>query len=114
LKAVSGFTAIVALPAEKQLVADHKAELLAEFSANTTPSEVPKVPEATMAETLIREAAARGWGIEFISTKAEVPPLPREIRFELTERGFPQRVVDRMSHGAAVFHLFRDGGSRWK
>lgn len=126
---------------------------LAEFSANTTPSEVPKVPkgafgtfgtspgvgievfeeseesekdlppevpkvpkvpEGTMAATLIREAEARGWEVEFISTKNEVPPLPKEIRFELVERGFPLSRVLKMSHGEAAFHLFRDGGPGWR
>jgi len=89
---------------QQRWLSGHKAELVAGL----------REPKPTMASVLIREAEARNWEIEFISTKAEVPPLPREIRFELTERGFPQRVVDRMSHGAAVFHLFRDGGPRWK
>ena len=73
--------------------------------------EVPKVPEATMASVLIREAAVRGWQVEFKSTK--VPPLPKEIVAELLGRGFPRRVIDSMSHSEAADWLFRDGGSTW-
>ena len=90
--------------AEKQLVADHKAELLAELQG----------PKPTMA-TLVRAAEARNWEIEFISTKDEVPPpLPKEIVAELLGRGFLRRVIDSMSQSEAADWLFRDGGPRWE
>lgn len=49
-----------------------------------------------------------------IDQSDRLPPLPQEIRFELMERGFSLSRVSRLSHGAAAFYLFRDGGPRWK
>ncbi len=101
---------------QKRWLSGHKADLLAEL----------QVQKTTMA-VLIREAEVRGWEAEILrrrpnlsfnhhaDLKDEVPPLPREIRFELVEeRGFPQRVVDKMSHGEAAFFLFRCGGAGWR
>ncbi len=89
--------------AEKRLVVVHKAELLAELQG----------PKTTMASFLVCAAAARGWEVEFLSTKDEVPPLPKEIVAELLGRGFSRRVIDSMSHSEAADWLFRDGGSTW-
>ncbi|MBA2527351.1 MAG: hypothetical protein H0V18_16450 [Pyrinomonadaceae bacterium] len=90
---------------QQRWLSGHKAELVAGLRAS----------KATMGEALVRLAEARGWEVEFVNLKDEVPPLPKEIRHELvTERGFPQHVVDRMSHSEAAFFLFRDGAAEWR
>ncbi|MGI9068028.1 MAG: hypothetical protein ACR2HX_16700 [Pyrinomonadaceae bacterium] len=90
---------------QQRWLSGHKAELVAGLRA----------PKPTMASVLIREAAARGWEVEFISTKDEVlPPVPKEIQAELMERGFALSRVSKMTHGEATFLLFRDGAPRWK
>ena len=88
---------------QQRWLSGHKAELVAGLRA----------PKPTMADTLVREAKNRNWEIEFISTKDEVPPMPKEIVAELLGRGFSRRVIDSMSHSEAADWLFRDGGSTW-
>lgn len=85
-----------------------------EESGKDLPPEVPKVPKPTMAEVLICAAEARGWEVEYVNLKDEVPPLPKEIQAELMQRGFSLSRVSRMSHGEATFHLFRDGAAGWR
>lgn len=92
---------------QQRWLSGHKAELVAELQGPK-----PTMAETT-AETLIRAAKNRNWEVEFISTKAEVPPLPKEIVAELSGRAFPRRVIDSMSHSEAADWLFRDGDSTW-
>lgn len=88
---------------QQRWLSGHKAELVAGL----------REPKPTMASFLVCAAAARGWEVEYVNLKDEVPPLPREIQAELMQRGFSLSRVSRMSHGEAAFFLFRDGGSTW-